>query len=542
MKIDTKYFPHYARYKKRIKEAPLRGIPKRIIIISDTHIARSAIFNMDIYNKGLQEINKIKNVDYYLHLGDITHDGTYLQYEDTINNIMKPLIDKENFYCIPGNHDAKNVGYLLFEEFFGSRTFEVEDDRLFMVGIDSSIPDQDPGKIGMKTLERIKEQFLNKSEKIRIFCFHHQLIPIPLTGRERSAVIDSGDVLEVILKANIDLVLNGHRHITNVYSCTDGDEELVIFNSGTFSCNKTRYKELFTYTILDIFEKAVLFQTMKLINGETIERGRYVNRIFNPIKPEIDNSLFAKVVHIANTHFSSNNFDERIYNEAIKQINSMNVDVVVHSGDITNANRIEEFEKAMFHLKKIKHPMVLMPGDNDLKTIGWDLFPKFFGSMEPNYENEKVRIIGVNSIDKAIASGNVGRKKIKDIINFIKNKPENKINIITIYHNLIPHPKTKYELMLSDAGNVIKFFTDINNGIHFILTGHDHISFSLQLEDTVMSSSGTISSKDLLDLEGNTYNVINCYKNGFVEVNKVIVETNSSQLIGQYWINLNSSN
>jgi predicted nucleic-acid-binding Zn-ribbon protein len=114
--------------------------------------------------------------------------------------------------------------------------------------------------------------------------------------------------------------------------------------------------------------------------------------------------------------------------------------------------------------------------------------------------------------------------------------------VITLYHNLIPHPKTKYELMLSDAGNVIKFFTDINNGIHFILTGHDHISFSLQLEDTVMSSSGTISSKDLLDLEGNTYNVINCYKNGFVEVNKVIVETNSKQLIGQYWINLNSSN
>lgn len=539
MKINLKYFPHYARYKKKISSEPMGEKSRRIILFSDTHITKNPIFNKSVFQKGLEEILKIKNVDYIIHLGDITHNGTYLEYELACNNYLKDLIKREDFFSIPGNHDAKNVGYLLFEEFLGARKFEIIDKDLIIAGIDSSIPDQDSGKIGLKTLERTKEQFLNNPDKTKIFCFHHQLIPIPLTGRERSAVIDSGDALEMILKSNIDIVLNGHRHISNVYSCTDGDEELVIFNSGTFSCNKTRYKELFTYTVVDIFDKAITFRTKKILTEEEIERGRYINRVFNTINPKIEKDNVVKFVQIANTHFSKNNFDGDMFKKAVNQINSLDIDLIIHSGDITNSNSLEEFEMAMSYLKDFKHPLLLIPGDNDLRTIGWDLFPKMLGALETNFENDKLRVVGINSIDKSIENGNVGRKKIKEIINYVKNKEDDKINIVTLYHNLIPHPKTKFKDMLSDSGNVLKFFTDHENNIHFILTGHDHISFSLQLEDTIMASCGTLSSKDLLDLEGNTYNIINCHVNGLVDVNKVIVDTNSSKIIGQYWINTN---
>ena len=538
MKINLKFFPHYARFKKKVTSIPIQGTPKRIVILSDTHISRDPIFNREIYEKGIEEIRKIKNVDYYIHLGDITQEGTLLEYEYALK-LMKFFKDKENFYCIPGNHDSKNVGYLLYEEFFGNRTFEIDDKNLYILGIDSSIPDQDSGKVGLKALERTKDTFLNQADKTKIFCFHHQLIPIPLTGRERSTVIDSGDVLKMILDSNIDIVFNGHRHISNVYSCTDGKEELVVFNSGTFSCNKTRYKELFTYTIVDIFQKAVLFQTKKIYNGALIERGRYINRIFNPIEPEKDKELYLKLIHIANTHISANNFNKNTYQNAVKQINSMNADILIHCGDITNANKIEEFEDAIHYLNKIETPKIIIPGDNDLITIGWDLFPKILGSLEPFFENDKFRIIGINSVDKWIKNGNVGRKKIRDIIQLVKGKKDNKINIVSLYHNLIPHPKTKFQKMLSDSGNVIKFFTDPDNKINFVLTGHDHISFALQLEDTIMSSCGTFSSNDFLDLEGNTFNVINCYKSGLVEVYKHIIEQNASHLIGQYWIDIN---
>ncbi|MFX0087537.1 MAG: metallophosphoesterase, partial [Candidatus Hodarchaeota archaeon] len=46
---------------------------KRIVIISDTHITPSGTeFNIKAFNKGIEKINKIKNVTLFLHLGDIT--------------------------------------------------------------------------------------------------------------------------------------------------------------------------------------------------------------------------------------------------------------------------------------------------------------------------------------------------------------------------------------------------------------------------------------------------------------------------------------
>ncbi|MBY8985685.1 MAG: metallophosphoesterase, partial [Candidatus Lokiarchaeota archaeon] len=52
---------------------------KRFVIISDTHISRSGgAFNLHTYNLGIEQINKIKDVDLFLHLGDITQNGTLL--------------------------------------------------------------------------------------------------------------------------------------------------------------------------------------------------------------------------------------------------------------------------------------------------------------------------------------------------------------------------------------------------------------------------------------------------------------------------------
>ncbi len=537
MKIPRKYFPHYTRYQKKIKEIPMLGTPKRLVLISDTHITKGGLFNPDIFQKGIEEISKIKKVDYIIHLGDLTHDGTFLNYQYALDRI-EPLL-KDNFYIIPGNHDAKNVGYLLFEEFFKGRTFQVEDNNLFILGIDSSIPDQDSGRIGHRTIEKSKEIFLNHSNKIRIFCFHHQLIPIPLTGRERSAIIDGGDALKMILETNLDLVLNGHRHISNVYSCTNGNGELVIFNSGTFSCNKTRYKELFSYTIVDIFNKAVTFTTKKMYDGTKIQRGRYINRIFHPNEFKVDHDVFVKIVHIANTHVSSGNFLDNMFQKAVKLINEINADIVIHSGDLTNSNKFSEYKTAFTKIKEIKHPKLIIPGNNDLRTIGWEIFPKMIGPLEPYFENDKIRIVGINSVDHAIENGTIGRRRVNETTSFFKQKEKNKINIITFYHNLIPHPKTKFESMLSDSGNVLKFFTDPDNSIHLILTGHDHISFSLQIEDTISSTCGTISSKEVFDIKGNSFDIINCYRDGFIKIEKVFIDTGESEIKGQYWVNLN---
>ncbi|MBD3185639.1 hypothetical protein GF325_02325, partial [Candidatus Bathyarchaeota archaeon] len=226
----------------------------RLLLLSDTHISRTSDrFSVDILKKGINQVNQLKNVDFVLHLGDITDNGTksdYL-YANELFDLLDPTL-KENMFFIPGNHDVKNVGDRLYEEYITPKrsfTIELPNDSV-IIGLDSTEPDQDQGEIGFRTTKLFK-QIIEQYSGLKIVCFHHQLVPIPKTGRERSAVNDAGNVLKMLLETNVNLVLNGHRHITNLYNLSDGEGELMIFNAGTMSCLKTRFHQLWTYTLID---------------------------------------------------------------------------------------------------------------------------------------------------------------------------------------------------------------------------------------------------------------------------------------------------
>lgn len=536
--LETKSIRQYARFSKNPHLSDSDSKTKRLLLISDTHITNDIdpYYNSQMFRKGMEEIKKIKNVDYFIHLGDLTQEGTYLQYELALDLIQS--INKENFYIIPGNHDARNEGYLLFEDFFGSRTFEIEDEIFYMLGIDSSLPDQNFGRIGNRAITNSRKKFLEHQDKIKILTFHHQLIPIPMTGRERSAIIDGGDALAMTLETDVNLVLNGHRHISNVYSCTDGEGELVIFNCGTLSCNQTRYRELFSYTILDLSENTAMFTTKKLLDGEQIERGRFIKYPSHSARLNMGVPVIARIVQIAHTKFSEHNFNESIYERAVEQINSLNCDLVIHNGAITDHNEIEEYKMAKEKLKKIRHPLMIIPGRHDVKDLGWELFPLMMGPMDPVFENDKLKVLGINSNDRNMSNGNVGRKAVKDTANYFKQHSYGKINIVALYHSLVPHPKSKFDDILSDSGNVLKKLTEPENNIHLILMGRDKTGFSLQIEDTVLASCGPVSANNYINLKKNTYNIITCYENGTVSVEEVQVETNNKTLIGHFWINL----
>ena len=126
--------PPYKRYEMKLDQPTKKEFHKRIVLISDTHIStdNNPSFNSVMLGKGIEEIKKYQDVDYIFHLGDLTHDGTYLEYQHALDLIRR--LDNDNFYIIPGNHDARNVGYELFEEFFGSRRFEIEDEDLYLIG------------------------------------------------------------------------------------------------------------------------------------------------------------------------------------------------------------------------------------------------------------------------------------------------------------------------------------------------------------------------------------------------------------------------
>jgi 3',5'-cyclic AMP phosphodiesterase CpdA len=178
--------------------------------------------------------------------GDLTDAGYRQEYEQAAEYISR--FDCENLMVIPGNHDSRNVGYIHFERLFGERYSVLEFEDALMVGVDSSEPDLNDGRVGREHYDFIRESFQNAGERLKIFVVHHHLIPIPGTGRERNIIFDAGDVLELLAEVGVDLVLSGHKHVPHSWRL----EDMLIVNAGTASTTRLRGDTRPCYNVIEI--------------------------------------------------------------------------------------------------------------------------------------------------------------------------------------------------------------------------------------------------------------------------------------------------
>jgi 3',5'-cyclic AMP phosphodiesterase CpdA len=513
-------------------------INKRIVIVSDTHITPTGTdFNQEVFDKGIEKVNKIKDVTVFLHLGDVTHGGTLLEYDFALEQSKKfNPISKAPFHYLIGNHDALNVGYLLFEEIFGQRHFEYEDEQIYMVGIDSTKPDLPGGVIHHNTIEAIRKRLEQpeRENKIKIVCFHHQLIPIPNTGKERSAIDDSGNMLEMLLDTKADLVLNGHRHVSNLYTVSSSEKDLYVFNLGTFSSNKTRYRELFTYSIIDIRGKEINFKVIPILKPEfKKEINRSVN-YYSHRKVKPGESPYCKLVQLCNTLISvqsdnnATNFDK-----AIEKINKIqDVDLVIHAGNLTANSLEDEFKFAKEKMKSIDHPYLVVPGHTDSKPPAWTLWDKYIGPINPLFENEKLLFQGIDSTTPDSKVGFIGRKKLRKFGEKVLSLSHQKIFGVSCFHTLIPTPLSVWRTELMDSGDVLSQFA--RSQISLIANSTPSISFNVKIDNSIFSNAGSLDGRhfDAAFME------IDIYKDGLVTLAENNLRTGKKRVINKYHIEI----
>lgn len=234
--------------------------------ISDLHIGEAGYRN-DKIAAGIEEINKLEP-DFTVVAGDLTWSGVREQFREA-QELLKDL--KGPQMVIMGNHDASNVGYLTFEEIFGLRLCQHQDERVFILGVDSSQPDLDTGHIGREHRRFIDRTFTKVKEGlVKIFALHHHLVPVPRSGRERDILVDAGDILELMMHKGVSLVLSGHRHYPWVWRL----ENMLLVYSGTSGSPRLRGSPTQNYNILTIDNRTITIST-KYIGGPSRVRGRY---------------------------------------------------------------------------------------------------------------------------------------------------------------------------------------------------------------------------------------------------------------------------
>jgi len=212
--------------------------------ISDIHCG-SPYFISDLLERSILEINDLEPTAVVVS-GDLTNAGYRQEFETAAEYIQR--FDCPNVMVIPGNHDSRNVGYIHFERLFGDRYSCIEFEDAVMVGIDSSEPDLNDGRVGREHYDFIHDTFAQTEDKLKIFVIHHHLIPIPGTGRERNIIYDAGDVLELLADTQVDLVLSGHKHVPYSWKL----EDMFIVNAGTASTTRLRGNTRPCYNVIEI--------------------------------------------------------------------------------------------------------------------------------------------------------------------------------------------------------------------------------------------------------------------------------------------------
>ncbi|MCY3412406.1 MAG: metallophosphoesterase [Candidatus Heimdallarchaeota archaeon] len=506
----------------------------KFVVISDLHIGGK--FNEAMYIKGVDVLNNT-DADYYICAGDLTDQGTVADYELATKKYL-PMI-KKPIHLVPGNHDAKNVGDILWEEILGPRFFVLTDDekKVKILGLDSNEPDQNTGRMGDKALSRIYEEFADLDDSwLKVLVFHHQTLPIRFTGRERSALVDAGDTVKAIMDCNVDLVINGHRHISNVYQMTDGDVTTLLVNAGTISCKKTRYREEYSITKISINKKQTnaTVEIMQLNEKELVWTNRFNGSIKQPGIPDnlLDLKLLRTIVHLGNTDFSNGQFNMDNLVSGIQVINTMNADIVIHTGDVTAHSYKDEFDHAIRMLQLINKPKLIVPGPNDSFPLGYELYEGYFGTKQPTYEDTYIKILGFDTcvLDEKI--GRLGRGNTSKIIDELGCTE--KIRTVVFHHSIIPLPRSKHESELQDAGDVLASIVD--NNIDLVLSGAKNRAMCWQVGNTVFINTGTLSSKNIVTAKGNSFNIIQIYETAigkFIKIDEFFIESGELEPLGR---------
>jgi len=485
----------------------------KILQFSDTHVALDHHFDANAFRKGMRLVGN-HPYDIAVHVGDITQHGYEPEYR-----LARELIDLPKTKYLLGNHDARNVGYTLFDTYFGETIQAFKNEHFAFGFFDSTIPDRNEGRIGKTDIRLLKEFLDEHSDRFTVVSFHHHLLPVPRSGRERGLMIDAGNVLKVILDYRADLVLSAHRHSYNVYKV----EDTTVVNSGTFSSIKTRAGDdhSFNYLICRP-EKSVTVKRVD-IESETENEEMRPRRV-SCLVPATERK--ARIVHISDTHFGGGEFRKEAYDSACKKIIDLRPDFVVHAGDVTDDGLSESYIKAKEELDKIPVPKMVVPGMRDYKYLGEELFETYFPSAD--HKLHDINLIWADSVKFDESEGNIGRRQLRKIL---KRVIPGMVNVVVFHHHIVPVPHTRENNVLEDAGDVLKALT---GKVNLILNGSKHVSFSCMVDGTVIANSNTLSSKKVHARYGNTFNVIDILKNNSIVIREVGVRTGVKRILGVY--------
>src|ERR687891_535737 len=212
------------------------------------------------------------------------------------------------------------------------------------------------------------------------------------------------------------------------------------------------------------------------------------------------------IVQISDLHCGGQYFLPNLLERAITEVNDLEPDIVVCSGDLTTFGFKEEYAQAKFFLDQLVcEAVVVIPGNHDSRNVGYVHFEELFGERNSVQRVDGVTVVAIDSTEPDLDHGQIGRGRYRWIEEQFAQPAD--LRVFVLHHHLLPVPGTGRERnVVYDAGDALE--TLQRAGVNLVLSGHKHVPYAWRLENLFIVNAGTVSS---LRLRGRTrpcYNLI----------------------------------
>ena len=209
-----------------------RNMTLDFVHISDTHISERSDTNYKALSSSsillrdmVNQINKIKGLDFVLFTGDLVDSGTYENYTLYYNSLSRLKYPSLNTF---GNHDfygdmtkeqvletvKENNKNYIFDDTYYAITPKT-DYRIIV--LDSTIKNQNTsnGKLSNEQLRFLDKELSENQDKIVVIAMHHPSVE-PFVSVDHT-LLNADEFNEILLKyKNPIIVLTGHYHAAKI--------------------------------------------------------------------------------------------------------------------------------------------------------------------------------------------------------------------------------------------------------------------------------------------------------------------------------------
>jgi 3',5'-cyclic-AMP phosphodiesterase len=213
-----------------------------------------------------------------------------------------------------------------------------------------------------------------------------------------------------------------------------------------------------------------------------------------------------RIVQLSDPHCGQQFFLPQYLERAIAEVNELEPNVVVISGDLTSNGFKDEYALAREYLDRIDcEAMVVIPGNHDSRNVGYVHFEELFGERNSVLRVGGATIVAVDSSEPDLDNGQIGRGRYRWIEE--EFAPEATLRVFVLHHHLLPVPGTGRERnIVNDAGDTLECLQ--RAGVDLVLAGHKHVPYAWRLENLFVVTAGTVSSSRLRGNGRPCYNVV----------------------------------